>query len=425
MSGPNSPPMNDLFNLFGGGQAKKGPLPTLPLGQTKKRMGDDRVPMNKTEVPYKNPGQVQDAAARKLGVRPEQVQPQASNTPRPLAPPVQAPKTPSPAPEQPQPPVQAPTLPQPLDREPNPSPVSGIPLPRPKPLGADVGSMLGQLGGADAQSGPPAAMVKALENKIGGMSSAQAAPSPPPTSPFDTGAPPIQVSPDMLAKTIAAAKIKAQAERPPVPPQQPPSDTVTPPVPPGQPPAPPPASGEGPSYAPSVPSFQGYELRPSAKETKGEEKHGKVLKKENNPYYYTRIGVRPGDNAGVAQRLREVRAKAENPRTAKKMTQEEDRILAQYNEKDSYLMSMLPEDIQKRMQQYKTGNLVGQIPDRYDDRPPGVTQEAGKPTPLKLPPKSAQKVKVDPAEEQAKDAIDNPPPANGLDDSGSYTLREE
>jgi hypothetical protein len=167
-------------------------------------------------------------------------------------------------------------------------------------------------------------------------------------------------------------------------------------------------------YTPSQGTFKGYEVRP-AKPEKGAEKHAgenKALKKENSPYYYTRIGVRPGDNAGVAQRLREVRAKAENPKTAKKMTQEEDRILAQYNEKDSYLMSMMPEAIAKRMAEYKSGNLTGQIPDRYEERPPGVTPDMGTPTPLKLPPKTVLK---DKASAQVQDYIANPPKRNATD----------
>jgi hypothetical protein len=122
----------------------------------------------------------------------------------------------------------------------------------------------------------------------------------------------------------------------------------------------------------------------------------------------------------VAQRLREVREKAGNPRTARKMTEEEDRILAQYNESDAYLMSMLPADVAKRMQEYRSGNLAGQIPDRYDERPPGVTEDAGRPTPLKLPPKSQDK-RVDKAEKLANDRIQNPPKRNDTDKDDEET----
>ena len=151
MSGPNEPAMNLLGGLFGGAGAKRGPLPTMPIGQTKKRMGDDRIPMSR-EAPRRNPGQMQDAAARKMGVRPEQLTPsQGSATPRPQAPPVQAPKTPimpdRPA-QPPQAPVQAPPPPT-LPREENPSAMrpGQVPMPRERPIGADVGSMLGALKG--------------------------------------------------------------------------------------------------------------------------------------------------------------------------------------------------------------------------------------------------------------------------------------
>jgi hypothetical protein len=434
MSGPQD--IQNVAKMFGmpGMGRPMGPMPARPLGQTQKRMGDQRVPMS-ADRPQRNPGQIQDAAARKLGVQPYQVQPQqgpqASSTPRPQAPPVQAPKAPV-APERPVIPQQAPpppTLPQPLEREPNPSQVSGIPMPRARPEGLEIGNMLAQLAGSDAGANPQAAAVaKVIQDRVGGMSSAQAAGAPPRPDPFSSGAAPIQAGPEMLMKVLAAAKMKADTERPPMPPQQPPNPNVTPPVPPDVPIPPPPAMREG-NYAPSQPSFQGYEVRPS-KAAKGEEKHREqVLKKGNSPYYYTRIGVRPGDNRGVAERLREVRAKAENPRTARKMTEEEDRILAQYNEDDAYLLSMLPADVAKRMQQYRSGNLVNQIPDRYSERPPGVTEESGAPTPLKLPPKARQK---DPAAKQVEDVIDNPPKRNDTDpdenlppEKPKYILREE
>jgi hypothetical protein len=434
MSGPNDlQAVSKMFGMPMGGA--KGPLPTMPLGMTKKRMGDERVPMSR-ERPQRNPGQVQDEAARRLGVRPEQV---TASPSAPQSPPAQAPRpgVASVPPPRAQPPVQAspqaPALAAPpptLPREENPSPVSGIPMPRSRPgamdqLGSDVGNMLAQLPGGSPQG---AAVAQVLGDKVQGrpgFSSAQAAPAP--RSPFEGGAPPVQAGPmEMLAKVMAAAKLQAQSNAPPKPPQQAPSATVTPPVPPNAPIPPPPAVQDQGNYTPSQPSFQGYTIRPSAKETKGEEKHSgdKALKKENNPYYYTRIGVRPGDNAGVAQRLREVRAKAEDPRQAKKMTPEEDRILAQYNEKDAYLMSMLPEDVARRMQQYRSGTLTTQIPDRYSERPPGAP-EGNQGTALKLPPKSVQKMKVDPAEEQVKDIIDNPPPKNATDAETPYTLRED
>jgi len=303
--------------------------------------------------------------------------------------------------------------------------MSGIPMPQARPEGLYIVNMLAQLAGGDAAGGGPAqAMVKVLADKVGGLSSAQAAPAPGPQNPFETGAAPIQAGPEMLAKVMAAAKMKAQEQAPPKPPQMPPSPTTTPPVPPGVEPPPPPAAQDD-NYEPSLPSFQGYTIRPSKKETKGEEKHGKLAKKGNNPYYYTRIGVRPGDNAGVAQRLREVRAKAEDPRQARKMTQEEDRILAQYNEDDAFLLSMLPEDIARRMQQYKTGTLVNQMPDRYSERPPGAP-ENNQGAPLKLPPKSVQKQKIDPAEKTVEQIIDNPPKRNATDpDEKPYNLVTE
>jgi hypothetical protein len=116
------------------------------------------------------------------------------------------------------------------------------------------------------------------------------------------------------------------------------------------------------------------------------------------------------------------------------MTPEEDRILAQYNEKDSYLMSMLPADVAKRMAEYRSGQLAGQIPDRYQERPPGVSPSDGAPTPLKLPPKSSQTK----AEKLANQAIQNPPKRNATDadpttddeippekSSSKYDVREE
>ena len=86
-------------------------------------------------------------------------------------------------------------------------------------------------------------------------------------------------------------------------------------------------------------------------------------------------------------------------------------------------MSMLPEDVAKRMQQYKSGQLTGQIPDRYTERPPGVDAAAGAPTPLKLPPKTTQK--KDAAETKAQDAIQNPPKRNATDKDEEETVVHE
>lgn len=452
MSGPNAPPINQLLGHLGmaGAGGPRGPAPPKPLGQTAKRMGDDRVPMSR-ELPRQNPGQVQDAAARKFGVRPEQVQ--ASSTPRPQAPPVQAPRTPMPSPERPQPPVQAPpppTLPQastpPPQGEVNPRQMSGIPMPQSRPEGAPSGSMLPAFiakvlaGKAQQQAGsrePPSIFPYADKWMPGmgggkpqaepGASSAIAAPTLPPSDPFKSGAPPIQAGPQQLMQVVAAA-VRAKAEQQALPkqPPTPPSPNVTPPAPPGR-DLPPPPSMQERTLLPSQPSFQGYEVR--KKPEKGEEKHGKALAKDNNPYYYSRIGVRPGDNAGVAQRLREVRKMSEDPKQAKKMTQEDDRILAQYNENDAFLLSMLPEDIARRMAEYKSGTAVGQMPDRYSERPPGVDEEAGRPTPLKLPPKSSGKRKKDEAVEKVEDAVQNPKKLNDtdpdVDDSGDSNVRSE
>jgi hypothetical protein len=446
MSGPND--IQGMMKSLGlPGVGGKGPLPTMPIGQTKKRLGDERVPMS-SERPTRNPGQIQDQAARQLGVRPEQVQPSAVQRPPPRNIPPQAPVQAPPPPTLPKANVPMPTPRPNFDPEVNPRTSGGIPMPQERPIGADVGSMLGALSGAGG--GPPPAMIakvlgdrvaaangppqppssfgNSLFNLLGGgggdaapqtkpgLSSAVAAPAPtaPPSDPFSAGAPPVQAGPQQLMQVMAAAAKAKDAQRPPV--QDPtatqPSPNVTPPVPRGVAPPPPPAMAEPETLTPAQPQFKGYEVRP-AKPAKGEEGRGreKALKKENNPYYYTRIGVRPGDNAGVAQRLREVRAKAENPRTARTMTPEEDRILAQYNEKDSYLMSMLPADVAARMQQYKSGQLTGQIPDRYQERPPGVEPGSGAPTPLKLPPKSSQTK----AEKLANDAIQNPPKRNATD----------
>jgi hypothetical protein len=461
MSGPQD--MQGIMKSLGipgGGQT--GPLPTMPIGQTKKRMGDSRVPQQSGPL-RPNPGSVQASAAQKLGVRPEQVQPA---TPRAQQQPPRNIPPPQPTTQAPPPP----TLPQPpQEREVNPrGPMAGTPMPQPRPMGADVAGMLGTLNDGGGGPPPPSMVAKVLENKMNespkppgvfpygavdaiaslftgnpnkpGLSSATAAPSPPPSDPFKTGAPPIQAGPQQLMQVVAAAaKAKDQQSRPPVqaPEATQPSPNVTPPVPRGMPPPPPPSVIQAepePTIQPVQPQFRGYEVRPP-KPAKGEQKTKEhALKKENSMYYYTRIGVRPGDNAGVAQRLREVRAKAENPRTARNMTPEEDRILAQYNEKDSYLMSMLPADVAKRMAEYRSGQLAGQIPDRYQERPPGVEPGSGAPTPLKLPPKSSQTK----AEKLANQAIQNPPKRNATDadpttddetppekSSSKYDVREE
>jgi hypothetical protein len=269
---------------------------------------------------------------------------------------------------------------------------------------------------------PPNAVAKVLEERMQqspqsrpGFSSAAAAPAPAQAPDvWGKGATPIPLDPRQLMPLVAAGvKAKAEQAQPPVqaPESKVPSPTVTKPVPPGETPPPPP-SADG--YRPSQPSFRGYEPIPP-KPAKGDPKSKvKVGDKSNSLYYYTRIGVLPGDNAGVAQRLREIRAKASNPRTATKMTEEEDRILAQYADAaikkgdDALLMSMEPAAVAKRMEEYRGGRAGGAIPGRYQDRPPGVEAPAGGPVPLKLPPK-AQEKRLDAAEKKANQAIQNPP----------------
>ena len=498
MSGPNDV-AGFMKSLGIGGAAGGPPQGFLPGQQTAKRLGGDRVPQG-GGAPRRNPGQVQDAAARELGVPNYRLQPQERPTPQvPLPRPRPADlgvqeATPQPTIQAPPPPALPRTKNAPAETNPKTVPTGPIPLPRPKPFGLDMQSMLDVIrpqdvakaddrpatdqnpqGAAVAQvlkdrvqqaetQPPPAAPptgiqarreaknaeIKAAREAAAkgasaekmvadtiagekpqakpGMSSVAAAPAPPqsaaivppPEDQWGKDAVPFQPDPRQLIPVITAAiKAKSEAAKPPV--QDPastrPSPTVTEPVPPGTTPPVPPGVKGNQDYTPSQPSFQGYEIIPP-KAKKGEEGHKqKVGEKGNSLYYYTRIGVLPGDNSGVAQRIREIRAKASNPRTATKMTPEEDRILAQYADSatkkgdPSLLMSMEPEAISKRMELYKLGQGGSQIPDRYQERPPGVEEpeNPNAPVPLKLPPK-AQEKKLDKAEKLANDAIQNPKP---------------
>jgi hypothetical protein len=485
MSGPNAPPMNMLAGLLGGGGMPRGPKPPMPIGQSTKRLGDQRVPMS-SQRPRVNPGQVQDQAARKLGVPREQVQP----TERPPQPQVQAPPPPSlpqgiPMPR-PDPRGQdfrnaqirgqqikdynfltdPRSMPSSSRPEVNPSPVAdgSTPMPRgrpeaagprPEPAGptgdpgqlnrmanalvTTLGGLLSGGGGASAPrdpNAPPSSFGGSAGNLLAGLlggggsapkdpskpsfSSAVAAPAPPQADPFTSGAPPIQASPQQLAQVMAGAqRAKDEQKQPAQAPQatQAPA-TVTPPVPPGRDLPPPPA------YQPSLPTFKGYEVRPREPK-KGEEKdRTKALQKDNNLYYYSRIGAQQDDNAAVAKRVRELREKASNPKTAKNITPEEDRIITQYSDfakrGTNYapnLASMEPEAVAERMRGYKAGGAT-QIPERYSERPPGV-EGGGDPARLKLPPKGK-----DPAVVKAEDYIDNPKKRNDTDKDDD-DVREE
>jgi hypothetical protein len=268
----------------------------------------------------------------------------------------------------------------------------------------------GLIGGGGSAPTPPKDQGKPS------LSSAVAAPAPP-KDPFASGAAPVQAGPEQLIPALVAqAKAKAEQSKPPVqaPAATQPSPNVTPPVPPGV-PIPPPPSQRPQEYTPSQPSFKGYEVRPPPPK-KGEEKdRTKPLKKDNSLYYYSRIGVQQDDNRAVAERIRELREKAGNPKTAKNITPEEDRILTQYSDfakrggQSGMLKSMEPADVAKRMEEYRSGNLTTQMPDRYSERPPGV--DGGGPAQLKLP---ANK-KKDKAEDEVAKVIDNPPKRNATD----------
>jgi hypothetical protein len=253
---------------------------------------------------------------------------------------------------------------------------------------------------------------------------AGASPSPgpmaPPSDPFKTGAAPIAGGPEQLVPMlVAAAKAKAEQSKPPVqaPDATQASPNVTPPVPRGVPIPPPPSAmppmgpeGNPENFRPSMPSFKGYSVIPDKPE-KGEQKsRDKPLKKGNNFYYYTRAGAQVDDNTAVAQRLRELREKAGSARTAKNMTEEEDRILSTYG---VHPAPMDEDSVKARMDMYRSGALQSQIPDQYQERPPGVGPEGGGRTPLKLPPRTAQK--RDAAADKANDAIQNPPPKDDVD----------
>jgi hypothetical protein len=177
------------------------------------------------------------------------------------------------------------------------------------------------------------------------------------------------------------------------PPVQDPKSTTTPP----------------PTYTPSRPTFRGYEVTPPKPEkgagSRTQAQRVNTTPKGNSNYWYSRIGVHPGDNAGVAQKLREIRAKASNPRTAPSMTVEEDRILAQYGDaatgkagNPGYLMSMDPAAVAKRMEQYRSGVPTTGMPPRATDRPPSSSVNpnlyippTAPATPTKDPPKSTSK----------------------------------
>lgn len=489
MSGPQD--MQGIAKMFGMPGGPAGPKPTMPIGQSTKRLGDARMPMS-NERPRQNPGQIQDAAARKLGVPREQVQP----TGRPPQPQVQAP-----------PPASLPQgipMPRPDPRgqgfkdqqirgqqikdynfltdprnmpsssrpEVNPNPVKEgqIPMPMGRPEGAGprpgptgdpgqlnrmanalVGVLGGLLGGGGGSGAPPknpnappssfgGSAGDMLAGLIGGgggappkdpskpsMSSAVAAPAPP-NDPFAGGAAPIQAGPEQLMKVMAEAqRAKAEQSRPPVqaPESTRPSPNVTPPVPPGV-PIPPPPSARPPEYTPSQPTFKGYEVRPREPK-KGEEKdRTKALKKDNSLYYYSRIGAQQDDNSAVAQVIRKLREKAADPKTAKNMTQEEDRILTQYSDfskrGSNYapnLGSMEPDDVAIRMNAYRNGG-AGQIPDRYSERPEGAPASNTMPN-LKLPPSK----KKDPAADTVAKIIDNPPNRNATDPDRKIVVEDD
>jgi hypothetical protein len=193
-------------------------------------------------------------------------------------------------------------------------------------------------------------------------------------------------------------------------------------VPPGVPIPPPPSAQQ---YTPSQPTFKGYEVRPREPK-KGEEKDKtKALKKDNNLYYYSRIGAQQDDNSAVAQIVRKLREKVADPKEAKTITPEEDRILTQYSDfakrGSNYspnLASMEPEAVAERMRAYKSGGAA-QIPERYSERPPGV-EGGGDPAQLKLPPK-----RKDAAVVKAEDYIDNPPPRNATDPDKKIVVEDD
>jgi len=444
MSGPQD--MQGIAKMFGMPGGPAGPRPPMPLGQSTKRLGDSRVPMS-PQIPQRNPGQIQDQAARKLGVPREQVQPTQRPPQAPPQPQIQAPPPPSLPTPMPMPRPQG--APLPPEMNPHPMAEGRTPMPMGRPEGAGprppvygdpgqlnkmISSVLGAIvggGGGSTRLGRGNEPPSTFPYLSGSNSSAMAKPTPealppkPTGDPFSGGASPIQAGPEQLAQIMAGAqRAKAEQEKPPV--QAPeatrPSPNVTPPVPPGVPIPPPPSAQQ---YIPSQPTFKGYEVRPREPK-KGEEKDKtKALKKDNNLYYYSRIGAQQDDNSAVAQIVRKLREKVADPKEAKTITPEEDRILTQYSDfakrGSNYspnLASMEPEAVAERMRAYKSGGAA-QIPERYSERPPGV-EGGGDPAQLKLPPK-----RKDAAVVKAEDYIDNPPPRNATDPDKKIVVEDD
>jgi hypothetical protein len=414
----------------------------LPIGMTKKPLGDQRIPRS-TDIPRQNPGSIQVKAANRLGVPPGQLtqapglQPQASSTPRPQAVPIRAPAVPRPAPEQ-MPPIPAPTLPQ----EP-------VPLPRARP-DIPVPSVENRLADAIAakygveripipENAPPPVVPS---------SGWLAASKPAPPSPFPSVSAPAQaapaivsapvvppITPQTLVAAVAAANQARDSESK-VPSIEdrlnaeiskrydsasnasPSATSQAPSAPPSAPPqkSPDPTQAQPPGkYTPSEGQFAGYYQRPAEGKDAPKLKEPKALKKGNSFYYYDILGVPRGDNVMAARALSKLRQKAiEEPQN---LTQQEDRLLAASGSTDAFNLSMEPAAVIDRFKGYQAGGGDSKPSGKWSDRPDTAPTTGNT---FKNDPAAALATKtIDNAGKKApsKAPVDETPPTKAEDDT--------
>ena len=317
MSGPMQPAINQLLRL--------------PQGQTRKPLGDDRVPQSN------EPLQRSDAAkriieARRMGVDPSKLtqppgyRPKGDRMPAPQLPQQQAPNPPT-GTQPPQAPVtrsaEAPTQ----------APMQNVPMPRPRPQMPDDGNFATrfneEVGGLNNAS---AAMRQVIGDKMrGGM---------PVSAPDPMADAKARLAQAMAAQRSGGGQSAAPAAQGGVtpPPSQP---AVSPPQ------APPPAfrpiTGPDSEYIVRAPELEGKKGKKDDKPAKSTKKSSEVY--GNAPTYYDILGVQRGDNRAAAQAMAKLQQRAqEDPGS---LTREEYNLYASSFKNPSYNLSREEDAIKK------------------------------------------------------------------------------
>lgn len=342
MSGPFAPP--------------RGMPQRLPMGQTNKPMGADRVMQG--GIPQPNPGAVRTQVANQMGIPPGQLAMKPGYTPPPVRTLPRVAPTPAPAPA----PVPAPA----------PASISGpVPLPRPRPeaaqmldtarQGAALAEAVRQRAPATYTMGWQTPQGASFADRFGGMQ-----PPSVPATPVDPAA--MGAARAQLAQMLAAARI-AQAPKD-VPKggtsrsvsASPPSTSAQPPAAAAPPAAAPAPATPGGRFVPSQESNVYYQRDPNADDSGGKKGKGKDSKppkpneadKGHSLYYYQTLNVDPAEGKGAANSaLMKLIARAKADPTT--ITREEDRLLAGAAKDVTAHKSLEESAIKKRFEEYAKG----------------------------------------------------------------------